>query len=112
MQAHKYDIHECIMQVMAKERRLEREEAIHRRARIQVRSFQNEGIDREDQNSINIEDQIDISKHKTNLGYYSIPSEVWNTLSKNNKNRIKQFNPNLRKKRNQWSINLRKNLLS
>ena len=33
-QAHKYDIHECIMQVRAKERRLEQEEAIQRRARI------------------------------------------------------------------------------
>ena len=51
-QAHKYDIHECIMQIRAKERRLEREEAAHRRARIQVRRFQNEAVDRDHQDPI------------------------------------------------------------
>ena len=96
--AHNYDIHECIMQVHAKGRRLEREEAAHRRARIQVRRFQNNSVERDHQESMKIED-IDISKHKTNLGYYSVPSEVWNSLSEENKTQIKQFNSNLRKKR-------------
>ena len=99
--AHKYDIHECIMQVRAKERRLEREEAAHKRARIQVRRFQNNSGERDHQELMKIED-IDISKHKTNLGYYSVPSEVWNSLSEQNKTHIKQFNSNLRKKRKSW----------
>ena len=101
-QAHKYDIHECIMQIRAKERRLEREEAVQRRSKIVVRRNIHEeksDMNNETTNHHDTNPQEVIEQHKTDLGYYSIPNEVWKTLSNSTKSRVKQFNSNLRKRR-------------
>ena len=100
-QVHKYDLHDCIMQVRAKERRLEREESLQRRSKISVRrSYNQEYSSIKDENNDEKEKpQEDIEKYKTELGYYSIPSEVWRYLSESQKTKIKQFNSNLRKRR-------------
>ena len=62
---------------------------------------------------------IDINNYKTDLGYYSIPKKIWNTLNNQDKNKIKEINMALRKKRktmdqnnnqrNTYSISTRRN---
>ena len=99
-QAHKYDIHECIMQVRAKERRLEREDAVQRRTKISVRrNIQEDHQMVERHVKTNAEEEMNMDKFKTELGYYSIPNEVWKKLSESEKTEVKQFNSSLRKKR-------------
>ena len=99
--SHKYDLHECIMQIRAKERRLEREEAVQRRAKISVRRnhHHEQPQEMETERDKNNETEIDIEKYKTELGYYSIPSEIWRNLKDAQKTKIKQSNSNLRKRR-------------
>ena len=90
-QAHKYDLHECIMQVRAKERRLEREESVQRRSKISVRrNYNQEDSSIKDENHDGSDGILkDIEKYRTELGYYSIPSEVWRNLSDTQKTKIK-----------------------
>jgi len=98
-QAHKYDIQECIMQVRSKERRLEREQEGQKKKTITVRK--SSGISQiiEEKKSEESNHMIDISDFKTELGYYSIPKEVWTSLSNQDKTKIKEMNMTLRKKR-------------
>ena len=98
-QAHKYDIHECIMQVRAKERRLEREDAVHRRTKISVRRNNQEDF-QSNKKQIKIKgEELDMEKFKTELGYYSVPNETCKVLNESQRTKVKQFNSALRKKR-------------
>ena len=98
-QAHKYDLHECIMHVRSKERRLERELEGQRRKTITVRKSSGIPTIVEEKKEEEMQETIDIGKFKTELGYYSIPKDVWMTLSNQDKSKIKEMNMSLRKKR-------------
>ena len=65
-----------------------------RRYKIQVRRFYDDKTEYNRGNQMKNEDEVDITKYKTDLGHYSIPSEVWTTLNESSKNKIKQFNVN------------------
>ena len=45
------------------------------------------------------QDEFDLSGFLTEKGYYSIPPKTWKSLSKEDREKIKQFNGLLRKKR-------------
>ena len=45
------------------------------------------------------QDEFDLSEFLTEKGYYSIPPKTWKSLSKEDREKIKQFNGLLRKKR-------------
>ena len=100
-QAHKYDLHECTMQVRAKDRRLEREEVVQRGTKTSVRrSYHHEDSqDKDEKHDRSDKTSINIKQYKTEFGYYSIPSEIWSNLVDSQNTKIKQFNSNLRKRR-------------
>ena len=85
---------ECIARIRAKERQLDREKLRHRIRSISVRRA---AINEEDNNVDT--DEFDLSEDLTDKGYYSIPPQIWKSLSNNDKEKIKQFNGLLRKKR-------------
>ena len=51
-------------------------------------------------------DTFDLSEFLTDKGYYSIPTNTWKSLSKEDKEKIKQFNGLLRKKRKNTQVTL------
>ena len=87
------------MQVRSKGQRLEREQEGQRKKTITVQK--NTGISQiiKEKKSEEVDNMIDINNYKTDLGYYSIPKEIWNTLNNQDKNKIKEINMALRKKR-------------
>ena len=91
---NQHTLEECISRIRAKERRLDRERLRHRRRAISVRraSIYEEGDEDES-------DDYDLSEFLTDKGYYSIPPKTWKSLSKEDREKIKQFNGLLRKKR-------------
>ena len=91
---NQHTLEECIGRIRAKERRLDRERLRHRRRTISVRRAPMVGEDQEED-----QDEFDLSEFLTDRGYYSIPPKTWKSLSKEDKEKIKQFNGLLRKKR-------------
>ena len=87
---NKYDIHTCIEQVRAKERRLGRERGNARRNHITLRRQESKN-DRESQEAIALDN------HKNEAGFYAIPSEKWQQLSDDDRNFVKAFNGKLRR---------------
>ena len=91
---NQHTLEECIARIRAKERRLDREKLRHHRRTISVRRAPIVEDDREDD-----PDNYDLSEFLTDKGYYSIPPKTWKSLSKEDREQIKQFNGLLRKKR-------------
>jgi hypothetical protein len=91
---NKLNIEECIERIRAKERRLGREQSSKRKGIISVRRGQIESKNDTDQNH-----EIDLEKYKTDKGFYSIPNEIWNKLSKDDQTSIKKINGKHRRKR-------------
>ena len=87
---NKYDIHTCIEQVRAKERRLGRERGIARRNNITLRRQESRN-DREEK------DSLVLDNHKNDAGFYAIPRENWQQLSEDDRNFIKAYNGKLRR---------------
>jgi len=87
-------LEECIARIRAKERRLDRERLRHCRRTISVRRVPIAEDDHEDD-----PDDFDLSEFLTEKGYYSIPPKTWKALSKEDREKIKQFNGLLRKRR-------------
>ena len=91
---NQHTLDECIARIRAKERRLDRERLRHRRRSISVRRGHISQDEQEDD-----PDDYDLSEFLTEKGYYSIPPRTWKSLSKEDREKIKQFNGLLRKKR-------------
>ena len=91
---NQHNLDECIARIRAKERQLDREKLRHRIRSISVRRA---AINEEDNNVDT--DEFDLSEYLTDKGYYSIPLQIWKSLSNDDKEKIKQFNGLLRKKR-------------
>ena len=91
---NQHTLEECIARIRAKERRLDREKLRHRRRTISVRRAPILEDDHKDD-----PDDYDLSEFLTDKGYYSIPPKTWKSLSKEDREQIKQFNGLLRKKR-------------
>ena len=91
---NQHTLEECIARIRAKERRLDRERLRHRRRSISVRRGHISQYEHEDD-----PDEYDLAEFLTEKGYYSIPPRTWKSLSKEDREKIKQFNGLLRKKR-------------
>ena len=91
---NQHTLDECIARIRAKERRLDRDRLRHRRRSISVRMASIHEDDHEDD-----PDEYDLLEFLTEKGYYSIPPKTWKSLSKEDREKIKQFNGLLRKKR-------------
>ena len=91
---NQHNLDECIARIRAKERRLDREKLRHRRRSISVRR----AAINEEENNVDT-GEFDLSEYLTDKGYYSIPPQIWKSLSNDDKEKIKQFNGLLRKKR-------------
>ena len=48
---------------------------------------------------MNNQNEIDIERYKNNLGFYSIPREIWNKLAPSDQAMIKKMNGTVRRKR-------------
>ena len=82
-------LNECIERIRGKERRLARDKVINRSRTMNVR-----------RNHTSDDDNLEIlSSHINKNGYYSIPREVWGSLSPAMQEEIKKINGNLRKSR-------------
>ena len=71
---NKYDIHACIEQVRAKERRLGRERSGSRRGQVTVRRNGN-------QNDDDGPEVLVLKNFKNDAGFYAIPKEKWQSLT-------------------------------
>jgi len=91
---NQHTLEECIARTRAKERRLDREKLRHNRRTISVRRSSINEKDHQDN-----PDEYDLSKFLTDKGYYSIPTNTWKSLSMEDREKIKEFNGLLRKKR-------------
>ncbi len=89
---NQHTLEECIARIRAKERRMDRELLRHCRRTISVRRA---SIHEKEQE--NDQDEYDLSKFLTGKGYYSIPPKTWKSLSKEDRENIKQFNGLMRK---------------
>ncbi len=88
-------IEECIQQVRAKERRLDRDNSKLRRKPLPIRrnnASEQLPTDEDDPS-------VKKSEFLTDKGYYSVPSHVWKKLTETEKSEVKTYNSNLRKKR-------------
>ncbi len=48
---------------------------------------------------------IGIEKYKNDMGFYSIPSDIWRRLTRDDRETIKKFNGELRRKRERTTSN-------
>ena len=85
-------LEECIERIRAKERRLTRERQHRKRSALTVRRTGRE-LDKSQEN------EIDLKEYVTERGFYSVPSDIWNKLSENDKKFVREFNGKLRKRR-------------
>ena len=93
---NRLDLKECIMRMRACERRLLRNKSKSRKRVLTVRR----NLLNDTQEYHNAQDgTVDISKYKTELGYYSIPTEIWDQLDSKGKEFVRSSNGNLRKSR-------------
>ena len=89
-------IEECIQQIQAKERRLDRNDTKFRRKPLSLRRNITE-----DEPSYSTDPILGErgSEYLNNNGYYSVPNKIWMTLTDEEKSKIKTHNSSLRKKR-------------
>ena len=90
---NKLHLRECIDRIRAKERRLDRSKSVRRRTPIIIRRQATPGFEDENPKEVKLDD------HKTERGYYSIPSEIWFHLSDEDKSYVKSHNGKLRRQR-------------
>lgn len=88
---NKYDIHACIEQIRAKERRLARERSGGRKGQVTIRRNNNNNQDNEGP------DILVLKNYKNDAGFYAIPNEKWQSLTDADRSFIKSFNGKLRR---------------
>ena len=89
---NRLSLNDCIERIRAKERRLTRDKGTKRRAEIVTRRERHE---RETPEKLS----VDMDKYLTENGYYSIPDEVWEDLTKEERSTVKKYNLKVRRKR-------------
>ena len=92
----KLTLEQCIERIRSKERRLGREKMTSRKG-LKIRRDKIEELD--SRSSESHQGEISIDRYKNDLGFYSIPSDTWRRLSRDDQDMIKKFNGNLRRKR-------------
>ena len=90
---NKLKIRECIEKIRAKERRLDRLRLAKRRAPIIIRRY------REDENKHNTENEFNLEDYKTKKGFYSVPLEIWFSLTEEERLFVKEQNRKVRRNR-------------
>ena len=85
-------LNECIERIRAKERRLTRDKGVKRRSDI---------VTRRDRHERELPEKLssDMDKYITENGYYSVPDEIWEELSKEERATVKKYNLRVRRKR-------------
>ena len=89
-------VEECIQQVRAKERRLDRNNAKFRRQPLSLRRNTTEYEPSYSTDKVLGERG---SEYLTDNGYYSVPNKIWMTLTEEQKSKVKTHNSSMRKKR-------------
>ena len=93
-------IEDCIQQVRAKERRLDRSNSKLRRKPLTIRRNV-----ASDQDLTGEDEPIDKKEEfLTDKGYYSIPSHIWKKLTETEKTEVKSHNSALRKRRRRTDV--------
>ena len=85
------NLQQCIERIRSKERRIGRFRSREKKKVVNIRRMR-ENVTPQD-------NTIDISKHKNERGYYSLPSNIWRQLSDEDQEKLKSFNGDLRRKR-------------
>ena len=92
----KLDLEHCIERIRSKERRVGRNKSTARKG-IKIRRDHINTVHHGSEIPSNGE--IDIERYKNQLGFYSIPRDIWNKLSNSDQSMIKKINGATRRKR-------------
>ena len=90
---NKLGIRECIEKIRAKERRIDRSRSVKRRMPIVIRRYKGDDSRDKQMKLYKLED------YKTRNGFYSVPSELWFSLSEDDKLAVKEHNGKVRRNR-------------
>ena len=94
----KLPLEQCIERIRSKERRVGRTKAIARRG-IQIRRDNIQTTRHHESTHGTPQGDIDISQYKNQLGFYSIPKDLWKKLTIDDQTMIKKLNGVIRRKR-------------
>ena len=87
----KLHLEDCIQRIRGKERRLARERVEKRRGGLQVRKTRHFDYQKDE--------MINLDNYRTDKGFYSVPSNIWTKLTKQDRELIKRENGKIRKQR-------------